>query len=1022
MLISKKIWQDLIEEAGEIRKEKAKEYLLEGRVNIIRSKYEDVNNFNIMAIVHGKNDNYKVNIDVQNSECEVLECECKDYASNYTACKHILATIMKFEKNNYWDNSNSKVQNKELETKYKYKNFKNLINSFYNDELAIENKQEDKIEKVKIEAKMDYDKYNSFLKLEFKIGNKRMYKIKDLSEFYTKMINNETFKYGEKLEFIHKLENFEEESKPLVEFILKYAEIMVYSKQINRYSYYVQNINQQYIILGPENIDEVYNLLKNKEVIFEDEDESKKIIFKDETPDIKFTLSLINEDELVLKPDVNIFKIAVFKGKEYSYLLVENKFYRCNKEFENTTLKLIKNLRENYSSEVILRKDDLPELYSVIIPKIKNAIILKGITKEEIEKYRPEKLAVKIFLDFDENDYLILDVKFCYGNEEFNPLSENIRTKATRNLLDEDKTLNVLKKSGFMLDLKNKRFILPDDDKIFTFLQEDIEEYMKKFEVLITENFKTKEIKEPKISSLGVKIENNLLNIDLTKINISIEEIEEIMEKYKLKKKFHRLKDGSFLNLVNNNDIDFLDKLSDGTGITIQELKKGTIKLPINRSLYLNELLNKLENTTTSKNERYKEIVENTSKEKLDYEIKIPLEFKQILRDYQKVGFCWLKMLDNYKFGGILADDMGLGKTIQILSLILNYKNEKINDRKPCIVISPSSLSLNWLNEAKKFAPKLNVKVISGNREERNNIINDINNYDLIISSYDLIKRDINLYKEKKLKFKYIIADEAQYLKNSNTQNSKTVKELEGETRYALTGTPIENSLAELWSIFDFIMPGYLFQYKNFKNKFEIPIIKEGNKEVSKKLKMLIEPFILRRTKQAVLEELPEKTVTILNNKMNEEQEKIYLSYLAKVKKDIIERINIQGIEKNQIRILAILTRLRQICCHPNLFLSGYNGESSKLNQCMEIIEDAIHSKHKLLVFSGYTSMFDIMQKELEKRKIKYFRLTGATKVSDRIELVDEFNKNEEIKVFLISLKAGRNRIKSYRSRYSNSL
>ena len=258
-----------------------------------------------------------------------------------------------------------------------------------------------------------------------------------------------------------------------------------------------------------------------------------------------------------------------------------------------------------------------------------------------------------------------------------------------------------------------------------------------------------------------------------------------------------------------------------------------------------------------------------------------------------------------------------------------------------------------------------------------------------------------------KYNFKYIIADEAQYLKNNNTKNAKAIKQLQAETRFALTGTPIENSLAELWSIFDLIMPGYLFGYKEFKTMYELPIVKEENIQVMNKLKMLIEPFVLRRTKKEVLTELPEKTVTVLKNEMEDEQKNIYLSYLVQAKQELQDEINTKGFEKSQMQILAALTRLRQICCHPALFIQNYNGGSSKLEQCMEIVEDGINAGHKILLFSTYTSMFEIIEKELINRNIKYSKLTGATKVDERIELVEKFNQNKDIKVFLISLKAG---------------
>ena len=442
--------------------------------------------------------------------------------------------------------------------------------------------------------------------------------------------------------------------------------------------------------------------------------------------------------------------------------------------------------------------------------------------------------------------------------------------------------------------------------------------------------------------------------------------------------------------------------------LSYKDLEDGEIQLPMYRSLYLNELLKQNKGKEIVKNEEYKNLVNELDKDEIDDEFQVPEILNNTLRYYQKIGFKWLKTLDKYKFGGILADDMGLGKTIQMLSIVLDYihKTDK-EKRKVSMVVSPSSLTLNWQNEADKFASELKTLVINGNLAERKKKIKEIDNYDLIITSYDLLKRDIDLYKDKNYNFKYIIADEAQYLKNSNTQNAKSIKKIVAETRYALTGTPIENSLAELWSIFDYIMPGYLFSYKKFKSLYEMPIVKDEDMRIMNRLKMLIEPFILRRTKNEVLTELPEKTVTVLNNEMEDEQKNIYLSYLAQAKEEVAEEIKLNGVEKSHIKILTVLTRLRQICCHPSLFIKDYNEGSSKLNQCMEIVEEAVKSDHKILLFSGYTSMFSIIEEKLKDMNIKYLKLTGATKVDERMDLVDEFNENKDIKVFLISLKAG---------------
>ena len=1016
MLINKKLSQEIYNDAGEARRIRAKDYLNQGKINIIKADYENQDNFSVASIVIGGFEDYRVDIEVQRGELKTASCECMDYYNNYSICKHILATLMRFEQTKFWnhDSKDDMLVNKQRDSRnlLKYKNFNNMINSFYNDELAEINSEQSNFlqgkDKIKIEVKLEYDKFSYGMKLEFKIGNSRMYKLKDLTEFYTRMTNNEYGKYGDKLEFIHNRENFEESSKDILDFILKYAEIMKYSSTTNRYNYYYGNsINKSSITLGESTLDEAFDILKNKKVQFTYDYSNTKLEFIEKNPNVEFDLAKINEQELTLRPNIDIFRIHIFKGKNYTYLLDEDKLYRCDNKFSNSTLKLIKSFRENYTSEMLLRKEDLKDFCSIVMPKMGNSVKIQGMLPEELDQYRPEKLAVKVFLDFDNDNFLTMDAKFCYGDEEFNPLEQDIKINILRNELEENRNLNIFKTTGFMLDTRNTRFILPDDEKIYSFLSDEINYYMQKFEVLVTDNFKTKQIRDPKIGTLGVKVENNLLNIDLSKINISPEELEDVMQKYKLKKKFHRLKNGTFLNLDENEDIEFLDKLTSGMDVKYEEIKNNIIKLPVNRSLYLNELLKKFKTTKSTKNQEYKKLIEDLEKENLDEQIIIPKSFITILRDYQKLGFRWLKTLDNYKFGGILADDMGLGKTIQILSIILAYINEDKEKRKTSIVISPSSLALNWLQEASKFVPSLKVKVISGTANERSKIIQQLEKYDLVITSYDLLKRDREKYENKNYTFKYIIADEAQYLKNSTTQNAKAIKDLKGETRFALTGTPIENSLAELWSIFDFIMPGYLFQYKKFKNSYETPIVKNEDKDAMAKLKMLIEPFVLRRTKKEVLTELPEKTITVLNNTMTEEQEKIYMSYLTKAKQEIADQIKVNGFEKSQIMILAALTRLRQICCHPGLFIEDYKGESNKLNQCIEIIEDAISSGHKILLFSSYTSMFEIIQKELSERNIKYFKLTGATKVSERIELVDEFNQNKDVKVFLISLKAG---------------
>lgn len=1013
MLVNHNIIDNLCEDAGEQRKQKAQKYRDENRIYFKKVEYENPMNFEVTAEVEGT-DIYNTYIQVKNGEIENITCTCPDYYNYYGVCKHTLATVLALA--DYNVEKIEKHENKTAKTKEKkYTNFSQIVKTIYNHELNEIDKdlEENELKNtgtIKIEPKIIYDKFTKEMKVEFKIGNKRMYKIKNLAEFYTLMMLKENYKYGDKLEFVHRKEMFDQESQGLLEFVLKYAEIIKYanSNANSNYRYYGKALNENNIILGNTGLDELFDIQKNKKVLIEKDYEVKAIDFLEEDPPLDFSLEQISDDEYKIIANFDIYKINILRGKNYKYVLTDKNLYRCSKEFTNTNLEMLTLFRENYVSEVMLGKKEIGDLFSIVLPKVKNAIKIEENLKKEVEEYIPEKLRVKVFLDFDKNNYVVADVKLCYGENEFNPLNqkEEKNFKFPRNIVEETKAMNIFRKTGFMFEPQNLRFILPDDEKIYNFLSEDINLYMKKFEVLVTENFKTKEIVAPKVGSLGVRVENNLLEIDLSKLNIKPEELQEMLAKYKLKKKFYRLKNGAFLQLQDSEEVEFLDKLITGTDIDYKELENGTVRLPVNRTLYLNQLLKKMKNTEITKDKQYREIVNNLNKDLLEEE-NIPQKFEKILRPYQKTGFQWLKTLDNYRFGGILADDMGLGKTIQVISMLVSYKENQEENKKTSLVVSPSSLALNWKNEIEKFAPELNIKVISGNANQRKEIINEVEKYDVIVTSYDLLKRDIEIYKEKNYTFRFIIADEAQYLKNNNAKNAKAIKQINADSKFALTGTPIENSLAELWSIFDFVMPGYLFSYKKFKSTYETEIVKDNDEDAMKKLKMLIEPFVLRRTKKEVLTELPEKTITVLKNEMGEEQRKIYLSYLVRTKQELQDEINSNGYERSQIKILAALTRLRQICCHPSLFIDNYNEPCSKLEQCMEILEDGITAGHKILLFSSYTSMFEIIEKELKNRNIKYFKLTGATKVDERVDLVDEFNQNDEIKVFLISLKAG---------------
>lgn len=894
----------------------------------------------------------------------------------------------------------------------KYRVFNQVFKEFYNlsDIEEVDNKSK-KISKgtIHIEPKIIYSKFNNTIKLEIKIGEKQFYKVKSLPEFYDRFLNEEKFKYGSKLEFVHTRDKFVEEDRKLLDFVLKYAEIIKYANESSTgYDYYTKRLGEDSILLSNTGLDELFLCLENRAVLMESQYGTESIVFTPKEPEIKFNLKQSTLTSYKITPNIDVYTYTIYSGKKYTYLLLDKKLYRCSKKYKETIIRLLEIFRKNFTNEIIIPNSQLSMFFSVVEPNIKQTLSIDDEAYKNIKQFIPSPLFAQLYLDYNEKNYIVAELKFLYDDVTINPLNEQPEdSKIIRNKIKEARLIDMFVESGFMLDGKNHRLVLTNEEKIYKFLTEDINSYMKNFEILATDNFKEKEIKSSSNISLGVKIENNLLDIDFTNLNFDPAELQEIMRQYKLKKRYHRLKDGSFINLEDNETIKFIDSITEDIDVDYSQIKNGELKLPMYRALYLDKILDKNEFIKVNKDENYKSLVERLDVKQIEGSTQMPSLLKANLREYQKIGVQWLQILDFYGLGGILADDMGLGKTVQILCVICSYLEKHKENSKPIMVVCPSSLCLNWQNEIEKFTTGVTSQVIHGSLEARKKQIENIKNYNIVITSYELLKRDIDEYKKSETQFKFIIADEAQYIKNNNTQNAKAIKNINAETRYALTGTPIENSLSELWSIFDFIMPGYLFGYRKFKEMYETPIVRDADEYATNKLKKLIEPFVLRRIKKEVLTELPDKMITILNSQMTDEQQDIYLSYLARAKKDVMEEIKENGIEKSQIKILALLTRLRQICCHPSLFIENYKGESGKLNQCIEIIKDAIQSGHKILLFSGYTAMFDIIEKELKKEKIEYLKLTGQTKVSDRVNLVDEFNNSPDKKLFLISLKAG---------------
>lgn len=380
----------------------------------------------------------------------------------------------------------------------------------------------------------------------------------------------------------------------------------------------------------------------------------------------------------------------------------------------------------------------------------------------------------------------------------------------------------------------------------------------------------------------------------------------------------------------------------------------------------------------------------------------IPKSIQATLRTYQIDGIGWLERLRKMHLNGILADDMGLGKTLQ--AIIAVTQNKLMNKQAQSIVVCPTSLVYNWVEEFSKFNPNLKTLPVDGTPAQRKKLLNDIKKFDVVVTSYSLLQKDIDFYKE--IPFSYAILDEAQHIKNRGTRNAKSVKMIQAKHRLILTGTPIENSLDELWSLFDFLMPGLLSSYDRFVEKY-IRHVGQAKGKNLENLRRKVSPFILRRMKKDVLSDLPPVSDIVYHCHLSEMQKELYQSYAQSAREELSQLVKKEGFDRVQIHVLATLTRLKQICCHPAIFAKDRPelGDSAKYDMLMELLQNLMEARHKTVIFSQYTRMLNIMREDLQQQGIKFSYLDGSSK--NRLEIVKKFNEDDSIPIFLVSLKAG---------------
>ena len=849
------------------------------------------------------------------------------------------------------------------------------------------------------------------LSVSFRIGSSKLFVVKNLTDLVQRVRNGETAIYGTATKVNHSLDNFTERAKEYLKFI-EHAVDEELEREARLYSrgFYYRDQNMAItgsIPLFGGRLDDFYDVLGTDALEFVDGygSEKKKTMLsaRDQAPKICLRIEKNTDKGIFQGITVSGALPELLYGQKAAYYLDDQYLNRVSLKLADELLPL-EHMGTDGRLEFKIGRKRLGEFYYTMLPWLRCYASVEEADAETVEEYLPPEVRFTFYLDA-EGKNAICRAEAQYGEKRFSladrPEAESGEEKMSyRDELREQEARKAALQYFPFEDTKAGQFHCGEDEElVYEVLEHGVRRLLELGEVQSTPAFGRLNIqKRPRIS-VGVSVESELMNLSVSTDDMSAEELLEALLSYRKKKRFYRLKNGDFLKL-DSEGIETVSLMMEGLHLTPKELVKGNMQVPAYRALYLDKMLEAGEDLYTDRDRRFKKMIKEF-KTVSDSDFEVPDALKMTLRKYQEAGYKWLRTLDEYRFGGILADDMGLGKTLQVITVLLAAKEE--GRQGVSLIVAPASLVYNWGEEFARFAPALKVCLVTGTQQERQKKLQGFRECDVLVTSYDLLKRDIAEYED--LTFSYQILDEAQYIKNHSTAASKAVKVIKSRTKFALTGTPIENRLSELWSIFDYLMPGFLYGYDIFKKETETPIVKNKDEAATARLKQMVSPFILRRLKGEVLKDLPDKLEEIRYAKLEEKQQKLYDGQVVHMLQ-VVQSQNDDDFRKNKVQILAELTKIRQICCDPSLCFENYDGESAKREACIDLIRSAAQGEHKMLVFSQFASMLELLEGDLEKEKLPYYKITGATPKEKRIQMVKEFNENQ-VPVFLISLKAG---------------
>lgn len=967
--------KNLVRRTSSFTREQGKKLIKESYVKDVKGKSID-GIYHIYGSVLNDDKNWDYNthikINMKNSDIMGTNCSCETFKENSKhiknyVCKHISATNdvfcslvkKKIQKNKLKSNNKPKlVKEKNEEHKGKEKRFLSL-------DINIKHMVKDGV---------------TLFNCEFRIGAGNLNLILDLKDFLYKNSLKKPLKFNDGFTYNPLKDEFLDEDKRVFQFVASHKDM----------------ISGRYLRLKQNNLKDFLKLI----------DEKKKI---------NFNFNSINYEVKVKKENVPV-ALTLKEGKEGFVLSHHKKFPVLLNNlgdvmFFDRNLYLPRKRQLEYyipihklflKNNTITYKKSLENLRS-LLEELKN--ISKNIVLDENIRVFKEKLMKTTFNLYKIEGKIYCNVKIDYCGYIIDLIRDEKDNSFLRDLKSEKYIEFQLERFKFIKREEDFCFI-GNEEEMYELFSKGIKRLRELGEVLLSEELKEFKVLDSSLISSELKELNNFYKIKFDFGDFELRELRESIEAMKKGDRFYITKK-VYLDLEDHGIVNFLNLLED---LGLENIKDNEVYIDKSKVLYIQEKLKDRNLSFIKGGNVLQEIVGKLLNKEFKRKL-VPKALNAELRPYQKEGFKWINEITDLGFGGVLADDMGLGKTLQIIAFLLSQKKSK------SIVVVPTSVIYNWMDEFEKFAPSIRVGLVHGSKSKRDKVLRDFKRglgikieeenlkekyyekYDVLLTTYGTLKNDEKAYEN--LSFDYCIIDEAQNIKNPTAQATLSVKNIKSRCNIALTGTPIENNLMELWSIFDFVMPGYLFTKERFRERF---ILDESNLS---ELKSLITPFILRRLKEDVLSELPEKLEKKYLVEMKGKQKQLYSSYVKAIKNQLNENKSSEKSGRDKINLFAYLTKLREICLDPSLVVPDYTGGSSKLTVVKEIVKDASESGKKILLFSQFTSVLQKIEEDFKKEDISYLYLDGGTSAKDRVERVKKFNEDSNIKVFLISLKAG---------------